>query len=327
VQGKTRYLVIASLLVLAVGIATGLVAYHLGQPPSPQPDEPAELRLLPGGAAAIAYADVRRLIASNVGNGLARLLPGAEDRRRDVEETIGIKLEDVDHVVACLQPNEGVPGPMRAFVLARGRFDEPRIEGLLRDRGARVERYRDRRLIVGGTAPQGQIPAVAFLEPGLVVIGDVALLHAAIDRLERGTSVLRDDELMRLIRPLQASSAWAVGRFDALRSTAAIPPAMVERLPPIAWLSASARISDRIDGALRAEARDEEAASNLRDLVRGFVAFARLQVGADPRLHDIVQSLEVGGDHDTVTVSLSVPSTALAACGGAGRPEPHQRVP
>ena len=64
-------------------------------------------------------------------------------------------------------PTEGEP----PLVLARGRFDEVRIEGLVRDQGGSVEDYKGSRLLV----QEEKKLAVVFLEPGLVAIGGPAL--------------------------------------------------------------------------------------------------------------------------------------------------------
>ena len=55
---RTRYFVIASLLVLAIGIGTGLLAYYVGVPGGflVDRDGPAELQYIPRDAALVAYA-------------------------------------------------------------------------------------------------------------------------------------------------------------------------------------------------------------------------------------------------------------------------------
>ena len=55
---------------------------------------------------------------------------------------------------------------------------------------------------------------------------------------------------------------------------------------------------------MRADARDEEAANNLRDVVRGFLALAKLQAGNRPELQVMMQSLELGGTGNSVALSF-----------------------
>ncbi len=62
---------------------------------------------------------------------------------------------------------------------------------------------------------------------------------------------------------------------------------------------------------MRAEARDDESATNLRDVVRGFLALAKLQAASKPELQAVVQSLELGGSGRTVALSFSVPGAVF----------------
>jgi hypothetical protein len=125
---------------------------------------------------------------------------------------------------------------------------------------------------------------------------------------------------MSQIRVLADGNAWAVGRFDDLRANARLPEQIASQIPPITWLSLSSRIDIGIRGTVRADTRDAEAATNLRDVVRGFVALAKLQAGNKPEFQAVVQSLELGGSDKTVTLSFSIPGDVFDAIGAAARP-------
>src|SRR5262249_59877451 len=79
----------------------------------------------------------------------------------------------------------------------------------------------------------------------------------------------------------------------------------------------SGHINGGLRGMLRAEARDEEAANNLRDVVRGFMALAKMQAGTRPDVQMMMQSLELSGTGKTVAISFTVPSEGFAAIGAA----------
>ena len=59
------------------------------------------------------------------------------------------------------------------------------------------------------------------------------------------------------------------------------------QIPAVRWFSASGHINGGLRGTIRAEARDEQAGQNLRDVVQGFLALAKMQAepeaGADRR--------------------------------------------
>ncbi len=188
----------------------------------------------------------------------------------------------------------------------------------MRDHGANVGDHGGVRLITGAessTHPGGL--SLAFIEPGLVGVGSTALVRAAIDLKNGGKSVTTNDDMMRLVRSLGAGNAWAVGRFDALASQAKLPGGLAAQLRPITWFAASAHVNGGLRGVLRAETRDEASANNLRDVVRGFLALAKLQAGSRPDLQTLVQSLDLGGAGTTVALSFSLPVEMFDRLGAA----------
>ena len=77
---------------------------------------------------------------------------------------------------------------------------------------------------------------------------------------------------------------------------------------------------------MRAEARDEESAKNLRDVVNGFLALARLQAGSKPEFQALTQSLQLSGTGKTVELSFSVPGAIFDLIETAGN-QPRKREP
>src|SRR5229473_2225216 len=125
---KTRYFVIVSLLVLGVGLSSGLVAYYVGFPAGAQGRRggPVELGYVPHDASVIAFANVQEIMSSELRQKLRHALPMQENGQQELQSQTGINIEtDIDTVVACMSPDAGgskVPGG--GMVLARGRFDE-----------------------------------------------------------------------------------------------------------------------------------------------------------------------------------------------------------
>ncbi len=71
------------------------------------------------------------------------------------------------------------------------------------------------------------------------------------------------------------------------------------------------RVDSDIRGIVRADTRDDEAANNLRDVVRGFLALAKLQAGSRPEFQMMMQSLELGGTGKSVALSFSIPGAGV----------------
>ena len=170
---KTRYFVIVSLLVVGVGLGTGLVAYYVGFPTSAfvVGGGPEEMRYLPSSATVVAYADVKDVMASELRQRFREsILPGAQENgQHEFQELTGINIEtDLDHVVACLDSSgASTSGPGMGVVLARGRFNEVKIEALMREHGAQVEVYKDKRVITAMTPQFPAAPDVPFPAPAV----------------------------------------------------------------------------------------------------------------------------------------------------------------
>ena len=333
---RTRYFVIVSLLVLGVGLGTGLVAYYVGVQGMPfaRHAGPEELQYVPKDATVVAFANVQEIMHSDLRQKLHHALPGQENGQAELQNLTGINLEnDVFRVVACLYadaaPNGNVPGA--GMVLARGNFDETKIQGLMIDHGAHIEHYKDMPLVVADTNPAGDTRArsfaLAFVEPGLAALGTADVVRKAIDLHQNGAnapaavqSVTANDELMGLVRSLETgNNAWAVGRFNALTSQAHLPANIAGQIPAITWFSIGAHINGGLRGTLRAETRDDDAANNLRDVVRGFLALGKLQAGSRPDIQAMMASLQLGGQGKTVTLSFDVPSQVFDAIGNLAR--------
>jgi hypothetical protein len=328
---RTRYFVVTSLLVLTVGLGAGLVAYFSGFPTNAltKAGGPDELRFIPRNVTLVAYANVTDVMGSQLREHLRLLVPSQPDGRREFEDKTGINIEtDIDRIVACVAPrldgSSSIPGT--GFILARGRFNDVKIEALMREHGATVEDYKGVRLIV---APRESHPdpadstqtrngedfSLAFIESGLVALGSTPLVRNAVDLRAGGDNVTANEELMHLVEQLESGNVWAVGRFDALTAQAKLPGDLASRLPAITWFSASGLLNGGISGVLRAEARDEIAAENLRDVIRGFIALAKMQSGSRPEILASVQSLQLGGTGKTVALSFDVPEAVFELLG------------
>jgi hypothetical protein len=311
---KTRNFVLVSGTILALGLGTGLVASYMGLPVSllSSAAGPDELQYVPQNAAVVAYANVREVMNSEFRQRFRQLEPRSADRD-EFEQKTGLDIErDIDSVVAAFVPSGEVSDhPERsAVVLARGRFEAGRLEALALEHGGTAEDYKGKRVLShlnDGTAAPGAM-AVGFVEPDLVALGSLEAVKQAIDAAADNRNVMSNNELMRLVAEMDNSNAWAVGRFDALAREARLPAEVQAQLPTVTWFSAAGHINGGVSGVFKAEARDDAAAQNLRDVLRGFLAMARLQSGSRPGIQQMVDSLQLSGEGKTVALSFSIPT-------------------
>jgi hypothetical protein len=316
---KTRYFLLGAAAILAVGLTTGLVASLVGLPVSvfSSAAGPSELEWVPADAAVVAYADVRDVMNSEFRARIRAWEPNG--RERDAfEERTGLNIEhDIDTVVAAMLPGGAASSDPResGVVLARGRFDVIRLEGLAREHGGQVEDYQGTRLIRHGGGNAEPDMALAFVEPGLVAIGSAAAVRQSIDARREGRNIMSNTEMMRLVADLGTNNAWAVGRFDALTRRADLPDEVLSQVPAITWFSAAGHVNGGVSGLFRVEARDDEAAQNMRDLVRGFLALAKLQADSRPEMRAVVDSLQLSGHGRSVSLSFTLPTEVFEVLG------------
>jgi hypothetical protein len=317
---KTRFFMLAATLVIVVGLCTGLVAYYGGLPTfaSTRTAGPDELKYVPADAAIVAYANVRDVMGSQFRQSLRQVLPDHDKQgQNEFQQKTGIDIErDIDHVIACVRPGAS-ESDHKVFVLLRGNFDSTRLEALAREHGAvPVPAQGVRLLHFTGEPHMGdgkQQPAIGFVEPGLIVLGDEQSIVMAFR--PGVANIGSNEELMGMIADVEGTSAnlWAVGRMDAIARDPHLPPQIASQIPSVKTFSASSRIDGGLSGVLRAEARDDDAAKNLRDVVQGFLALAKMQAGAKPEFDSLLRSVQLSGTGKTVAISFEVPSEFIQA--------------
>jgi hypothetical protein len=92
----------------------------------------------------------------------------------------------------------------------------------------------------------------------------------------------------------------------------------VGQLPAITWLAASGSVDSSVSAKLHAEARDDKAAQDLQEVIRGLVALARMQAGQQPEYAELVNSIELSVEGTTVSVGFSLPPATLEKFGVLG---------
>jgi len=324
---RTRNFLIGSAVVILLGLGTGLVAYYNGALPlGLRQGSDAELAYLPASAAAVGYADVRAIMSSEFRQKLRQVLPTGEEKEK-LQAELGVDIErDIDTVTAAYlggsSPLEG------AVVVVRGRFNEAQIEALALQHGATAGEYRGKKLLTmaggeqmtgeGVTATQHHSSGgVAFLEPGVIALGEASALKMAIDAGATGEDVRKNAELMSIVDDLRGTgNAWFVGKFDAVTGHAGIPQQVRDHMPAINLFAASVTVNGGVRGAVRADARDDKAGEQLRDVVRGALAAGRLMAGKNPQMDAMLNSLQMTGSGKTVGLTFSLPAEFLDVLNG-----------
>ena len=313
---KTRYFVVTAAAILAVGLTGGLVASFMGLPVAfSTAAGPDELQYVPADAAVVAYANVRQIMDSEFRERFRQFEPDTSERDQ-FEAKTGVNIDsDINSVVAVFTPGATQStGPQNGMlILARGRFEQSRLEALALEHGGQVEDYNGKRLLSHRNESGLSELAIGFLEADLIALGGYDAIKKSIDANGGRNIVSTNSELMRQIGELDASNAWAVGRFDAIANSGHLPSEIQAHLPAIQWFSAATHINGGVSGVFKAEARDEESAKNMRDVLNGFLALAKMQSSTHPELKTMVESLQLSGDGKNVAVSFTLPSELFEA--------------
>jgi hypothetical protein len=272
----------------------------------------------------VAYANVSEIMNSQFRQRLHSMIPTGQGNKDELFGQLGIDVErDIHAVVAATAAGDPAAN---GLVLIRGIFDEGRIEALVRDHQGSVETYKGKRLLemhVMNTGAGSQ--CVAFLEPGLAALGSAEMVKTAIDTHASHADVTKNADLMRLISELngRGNTAWAVGSLDAVANNPNVPQQVRAQLPGVKWLAISAHVDNGVSGQVRAEAKDEKAAADLRAVVNGAIAAGHLMGGKDPNIEAFLNSLQLSGSGDDVDVNFVVPPEILNSLNGMGvKPHP-----
>lgn len=316
-SNKTRYFVAISGAILAIGLGTGLVASYMGLPVSvfSRAAGPEELQYVPADAAVVAYANVRDIMNSDLRERFRQLEP-SDSEKNEFEEKTGLNLEqDVDSIVAAVMPKDNLATkPYESFlILARARYQAARLEALALEHGAQVSEYQGKRLITHpeGDAGESDDVAFGFVEADLVAFGTVGAVKASIDARRENRNVVSNNDMMKLVNEIENANAWAVGRFDAIADKAGLPEEVKSAMPAISWFSAAGHINGGVSGSFKAETKDEATAKNLRDILGGFLAMAKMQAGNKPALQQLADSLIISGEGNTVALAFTIPTEVI----------------
>jgi hypothetical protein len=307
---RTRSFLIGSALVMIVGLCTGLVAYYNGGVLGGS-DQASEMAYLPADLGVVGYADVRAVMNSEFRQRVKQMLPSGEELEK-MKTELGVDIEhDIDSVVAGFTGQS--TDPKQAIALLRGRFNDGQIETLATQHGAVAETYRGKRIVLTQGDERG---GVAFLEPGLIALGDATTLKKAIDAQATGQGISKNAELMQRVNEIQAGhKSWMVGRVDSLPHPE-LPSQIRDQVSAVQWFAVGANVNGALNGTLRATARDDAAAQNLREMATGGLAAAKLFAGQDPKLQTLANSVQITGMGNSVSVTFTVSPELLDIIGG-----------
>lgn len=304
--------------VSVIAVALGWAATTTIPAATMTPDE-STLRLFPPETQGIAFIDVAGLRDAPLVKNVFESYRPTIERLPEFMTAIGfLPQRDVDGVTV------GRINERDVLAIVQARYDRFKAEQFFKDKGQEQQIYLGRAVFTFDVQ-EGQtygLGGVTFLD-NLIIAGHSDAVKKAIDQMSLpGSSPVRTS-LVDAIRTLEAGSqVWAVGDF----SPDQIPPGLRAPAPAIEILKSlrGGTYEMRVDEDIHAKAvgnfADAEAARNLSDLARGFLAVAKLQVAKEqPDLLHALDGIQIRSSGTSVVVNIDESGDLLKKLQNSGR--------
>lgn len=280
---------------------------------------PLQLERIAAEARWVMHADLDALVATSVGDTLAReaLDPGFARAAAEAKERLGVDF-DWRRVHSITMYGSRYTGPERlrgVMLIDTGLDVRGALEAALDRQAAsglsstpRLQRFED--------AP---LPLYSIREELYIAVPDGAPVVIGKDRqnVMRATEVLAGTAASLASNPESGTFAAPRSSFLFLAArgfsdTAAIPPkARLLRMADALEFTAG-ELAGRVDARLSMTARTEDAAGQMRQVVQGLTALGALSQPDNPDLQALLAGLRVEQSGATVTLQLSLPAADIS---------------
>jgi hypothetical protein len=318
---RSRLVVIAAGSVVGLGLALALGALVLDPARAAVGPLPPEGLVLPADTRFVVGIDVHRFVQSPFYKKFASQ-GGRPQAFTELERKTGFNPErDVDQVLIAGRPDKGQEA---GLVIVRGRFDRYQLSQAIESEGRKVttKKHEGNPLYLFGEGQKGA-SALAFLghDDDLLVMGSQTAVEAAVSSHFQGATPLKQNTaltaLLERVKP--GSTFWMVGDQSLLSQMPSAVPApggsggAQLQLPALKALMVTGELEPVVTLDVTGDAADAASASQLADIVRGFVALATLQAAQKPELKGLQNAVNVTTDQASVRVSARIPYEVLEA--------------
>jgi len=324
---RSRLAVLVSTVVVVLGVMAGVGALWLNPARAAVGPMPAEALILPADARFVMGFDVKRFTASPFYARYASQRGMQPEALRELEEKTGLNpARDVDQIVVA---GTG-PGSI-GVALVTGRFDLYKLGRTLEAQGKVIGTSHDGVSFYAFKEEGPRATAVAFLNETSLLFGQKDRVEAAVSSRTRGETPFKANAtligLVEKVRP--GSTFWMVGDqslLAGLPTSVPAPGASAEgatvSLPALLSLTVTGDLDPQVSLAIIGQAKDELAAKNLADVVRGFVALMSLQAQQKPELQQLASAVTVATEQSRVLVSARIPYELIDALQAKAKPAP-----
>ncbi len=208
-------------------------------------------------------------------------------------------------------------------VIVRGTFDQNRIRTMAKTKGALVDSYRGTDLFIHQSPHQ--LTAFAFVDPGVLVMGDVATVEQVL--ANRGNATPLDPGLQQLVSSVGPNNdAWFAsvmpGSFLANHLRHEVnQPAAGQALNSILQASGGVQFGDQVRLSFDGVARSAKDAQSVGDVIRFLTSMVQMSRQKGPNAESLASAIDgmnLQIDGDAVHVSVSLPEKTLEQLAEAG---------
>jgi hypothetical protein len=259
--------------------------------------DPALLALVPPGAKLVSGIQLDQARSSEFGRYLLNRIDSGDERFQQVIEETGFDPRHDLNELLFATSGPGGDNTQPAFViLARGSFDQNRIEAKAKAKGAAVESYQGVHLILNDQANHHGT-GVAFLDGGIAVMADRATLRQIV--ASRANPTILNAALQDQVLKVSAGNdAWFASSMPGsylarhLEHETSQTMQHAQALQSILESSGGVHFGDVVEFSLDANTRSPQDAVSLADVLRFGASMVQMQRQNDPRAAIVASAVD-----------------------------------
>jgi len=214
----------------------------------------------------------------------------------------------VDRMILSVpMPPQGVgQAPEKGLLAVEGRFDWPRVRASLLGQGARVRMMLGKEILVSQRT-KGAGGALALVEPGILLIGDLNSVGAAL----KGVSMPKTSALYRRAASLAATNdLWLTGIVTSgVFPASAAPPAKM--FSDVTGFEFGLNLRGGMGLDLNVTTKSAQSASALAGGLRMMMGMAAMQQPGNPEMASLAGKVQVAVDGSQVHMGLHLDEAEL----------------
>ncbi len=314
-MNRQKFVVVSTIALFVVaGLVAGLTLYTNFVVKASIGDLPRAVRYFPSDYQAIFGINVRAFLNSPFYGKLeAAHGPRIGSEMAEFIEKTGVDpRRDLEYIVAGarkLGKGEG-----EGALIAIGSFNRETIINFINSKTVPIKvEYNDATVLMipensGTTLEKG----IAFLEGNEIALGDLESLKAILDVRAGKAGIQANTTLTDLLEQLDPNAMfWFAGDATSVLSRSPISNPIGEKFAAIQSVFGMLNLTDAVSGRITANARDEESATKLADVVKGFVALGQLASEQNAEIAELLKGVSIVQEKNQIHLSLNFASDLL----------------